>query len=250
MAPRARAAVYLAILLAATLACAQADETYGVTGEDVYRIGTTVPQTKIDYTGTQHLSVARDNNGARFVAEATYTRTDDSGKATVHARFVQQMSKDGSFEDRVDEDPDFLTILNQPFAIQLDPTTMHDLQRLRGSVPFEATSPLGGARLHGYLRPAGKGRIQSVRSTGVRFSAQGPMTGTLPQHPEDSLNGTIRMDGTAYYSERDSLLVALDATLTIDGKLLNDNTAVPVRIVYHRTIRAGDGGAGFAEAKR
>ncbi len=250
MASRARAVTFLAVLLAAALACARADETYGVSGEDVYRIGSAVPQTKIAYTGTQHLSVARDNNGARFVAEATYTRTDDSGKATVHARFVQQMAKDGTFEDRVDEDPDFLTILNQPFAIELDPTTMGDLQRLHGSVPFEATSPLGGARLHGYLRPAGKGRIRNVPSTGVRFSAQGPMTGSLPQHPEDSLNGTIHMDGTAYYSQRDSLLVSLDATLTIEGKLLNDNTAVPVRIVYHRTIRAGEGGVSWAEAKR
>lgn len=250
MEPRIRSAAFLAVLLAVTLAWARADETYGVTGEDIYRIGSSVPQTKIAYTGTQHLSVARDTNGARFVAEATYTRTDDSGKATVHARFVQQMARDGSFEDRVDEDPDFLTILNQPFAIELDATTMHDLQRLAGSVPFEATSPLGGARLHGYLRPAGKGRIQNVLSTGVRFRAQGPMTGSLPQHPEDTLNGTIRMDGTAYYSQRDSILVALDATLTIEGKLINDNTAVPVRIVYHRTIRAGEGGVSWAEAKR
>lgn len=250
MGPRTRAVAVVAVLLALSLACARADETYGVTGQDVYRIGTTVPQTKIAYTGSEHLSVARDNSGARFVAEAVYTRVDDSGKATVHARFVQQMAKDGSFEDRVDEDPDFLTILNQPFAIQLDATTMRDLERLHGSVPFEATSPLGGARLHGYLRSAGKGRIQNVLSTGVRFNAQGPMTGTLPQHPEDSLNGTIRMDGTAYYSQHDSMLVALDATLTIEGKLLNDNTAVPVRIVYHRTIRAGEGGVSWAEAKR
>ncbi len=250
MGARVRAVAVLAVLLAAALACARADETYGVTGQDIYRIGDTVPETKIAYTGTQHLSVARDGSGARFVAEATYTRTDDSGKATAHARFVQQMTRDGSFQDRVDEDPDFLTILNQPFAIELDATTMHDLQRLHGSVPFEATSPLGGARLHGFLRPAGKGRIKNVSSTGVRFSAQGPMTGSLPQHPEDSLNGSIHMDGTAYYSERDSMLVALDATLTIQGKLANDGTAVPVRIIYHRTIRAGEGGVSWSEAQR
>ncbi len=250
MGARARAVAVLAVLLAVAPACARADETYAVAGQDVYRIGDAVPETKIAYTGTQHLSVARDGNGARFVAEATYTRTDDSGKSTVHARFVQQMNRDGSFQDRVDDDPDFLTILNQPFAIQLDPTTMHDLQRLHGSVPFEATSPLGGARLHGFLRPAGKGRIRNVPSTGVRFTAQGPMTGSLPQHPEDRLNGSIRMDGTAYYSQRDSMLVALDATLTIEGKLANDGTAVPVRIVYHRTIRAGQGSVSWSEAKR
>jgi hypothetical protein len=250
MRSRLRAAAILAVLLAAAIASARADETYSVTGQDVYRIGETLPQTHIVYSGTQHLSVVRDRNGARFVAEATYTRVDETGKATVHARFVQLMARDGSFDDRVDEDPDFLTILNQPFAVELDPTTMHGLQKLHGSVPFEATSPLGGARLHGFLRPAAAAKVQGELATGVRFSAAGPMTGTLPGHPDDSLNGTIRMDGTAYYSQHGAMLVALDATLTIQGKLANESTAIPVKIVYHRTIRADGGGASWNEAKR
>jgi len=238
MGSRVRTAAILAAFLAAATAFARADQTYSVSGEDVYRIGTALPQTRIGYFGSQHLSVAKDDAGQRFVAEATYTRADDSGRATVHARFVQQMAKDGSFDDRVDEDPDFLTILNQPFAIRLDPRTMGDLRKLRGSVPFEATSPLGGARLHGFLRPAGTAKVLAMPATGVRFSAAGPMSGTLPQHPEDSLRGTIHMDGTAYYSQDEALLVALDATLTIEGKLGSEGTAVPVRIIYHRTIRA------------
>lgn len=245
-----RAAASLAVLLAVATTGARADQTYSVVGQDVYRIGTSLPQTRIAYAGSQHLSVARDRNGARFVAEAIYTRSDENGKATVHARFVQLMERDGTFDDRVDEDPDFLTILNQPFAVQLDATTLHDLQKLHGSVPFEATSPLGGSRLRGFLRPAGSAKVQHALATGVHFSARGPMTGTLPQHPEDSLNGTIQMDGTAYYSRQHGMLVALDATLTIEGKLANESTAVPVKIVYHRTIRADDGGASWSEAKR
>lgn len=251
MPSRIRAAVLLAALLLATGAFARADQTYAVQGEDIYTIGTSLPPAHIVYSGTQRLSISPNAAGRRYVANATYTRHDDSGKATVHAHFVQQMTRDGDFEDRVDGDPDFLTILNQPFAIQLDSTTMRDLSHLRGSVPFEATSPLGGARLKGYLRHAASGKVQGILATGVHFTAVGPMTGSLPDHPNDSLTGTIRMDGTAYYSVHGALLVALDATLTIDGKLAaNNDTAVPVKIVYHRTIRAGDGGVSWSEAGR
>ncbi|HET9031220.1 MAG TPA: hypothetical protein VFN49_13690 [Candidatus Aquilonibacter sp.] len=244
-----RAAAFAAILFAAAIALARADDSYSVRGMDVYRIGTALPATHIVYSGNQHLSVVREDNESRFVAEATYTRSGESGKATVHARFVQVMNKDGSFDDRVDEDPDFLTILNQPFAVQLDARTMHDLEKLHGPVPFEATSPLGGARLKGTLRPAGTAVVRGKPATGIRFSAGGPMTGTLPQHDQDNLTGTIRMDGTAYYSHANAMLVALDATLTIEGKLSNESTAVPVKIVYHRTIRV-NGDASWNEARR
>ena len=57
---------------------------------------------------------------------------------------MQVLRADGTFEDRVDNDPDFLTILNQPFAVQLDGATLRDLRALHGRVPFSATSPLGG----------------------------------------------------------------------------------------------------------
>lgn len=212
---------------------------YQMTGTDSYRVGTDAAQTHINYSGTQTLTSRPDGAAQRFVAEATYSRTDEVGKASVHARFVQEMTADGSFEDRTDDDPDFLTILNQPFAIQLDATTMRDLHKLRGSVPFEATSPLGGARLHGFLRPAAAGEVHGISATGVRFTAEGPMTGALPDHPQALLDGVIHMDGTAYYAMRSAILVALDATLTIDGKLRDKDTALPVRIVYHRIIRAG-----------
>ncbi len=211
---------------------------YVVHGDDSYRIGTNLPATHIRYDGTQHLSISHVGTTERFVATATYSRVDDNGSAHVHARFIQEMLRDGSFEDRVDGDPDFLTILNQPFAAQLDPTTMRDLRHLHGSVPFEATSPLGGARLHGSLRRVPGGAVDGTQVVGVRFAAVGPMAGTLPQHPGAELSGTVSMVGTAYYALDGALLLALNATLTIDGHLESEGAAVPVRIVYHRTIRA------------
>lgn len=223
---------------AATSLALVASLTYFVSGTDSYRVGTDAVQTRINYSGTQTLTTRDDGPARRFVAEATYTRVDEVGKASVHARFVQEMLHDGSFEDRVDDDPDFLTILNQPFAIQLDASTMHDLRLLKGQVPFEATSPLGGARLHGFLRPTVAGAVVSGKdATGVRFSATGPMTGALPDHPQALLDGVIHMDGTAYYALAGALLISLDATLTIEGKLRDKDSTLPVRIVYHRTIR-------------
>ncbi len=237
MQPRLTASFAIAFLLVAATAVARADESYTVSGTDTYRLGATATSTHIDYEGTQLLTTRLDGRGHRFVAEATYTRHDEAGKASVHARFVQEMNADGTFEDRVDDDPDFLTVLNQPFAIQLDKTTLSDLHHLHGSVPFEATSPLGGARLHGFLRGAPPGEVNGVKAAGVRFTANGPMAGALPQHPDALLAGTIRMDGTAYYALDGAVLVALDATLTIEGKLRNNQAAVPVRITYHRVIR-------------
>ncbi len=233
------AAALFALALLAAVPVARRD--YVMHGDDAYRIGADLPTTHITYEGHQHLTIAHDGTTERFVAAASYSRTDENGTAHVHARFVQEMLHDGSFEDRDDEDPDFLTILNQPFAVQLDPTTMKDLRALHAPVPFEATSPLGGARLHGYLRPAPGGKVDGTPVVGVRFAADGPMTGTLPERPDAHLDGTIRMNGTAYYATSSALLLALDATLTIDGRLASEGAAVPVRIVYQRTIRASDG---------
>jgi hypothetical protein len=159
----------------------------------------------------------------------------------VQARFVQELMPGGTFEDRTNEDPDFLTILNQPFAIELDPATLRDLRDLRGSVPFSAASPLGGdAVLRGFLRPGAPGEIGGRKAIGVRFEAEGVMTGPLPDHSASVMSGQIRMDGTAYYATGDALLLALDATLTIMAQLHEDDSpaAVPVHIVYRRVIRA------------
>jgi hypothetical protein len=242
MTSRRRLLAITVALALATAASARAGDTYDVSGNDTYQIGNNAQPTVISYSGTQDLAVARSNQDHRFVCDARYTRTDGTSKVTMHARFVQEMERDGSFDDMSDEDPDFLTILNQPFAIELDPHTLRDVRTLRGEVPFEATSPLGGARLTGMLRPAQPGVVRGHPVVGVHFSANGPMTGTLPEHADAKLEGTIHMDGTAYYAENQALLLALDATLTIAGQLGNNNATVPVRITYHRVIRTSTKG--------
>jgi hypothetical protein len=235
-----RVAVVVVALIPSLTLGALADQVYGVAGEDTYRVGRVVSETHIVYRGVERLGVATDSLGRRYVAEVNYTRVDESGKASVHGKFVQELLKDGTFQDRADDDPDFLTILNQPFAVQLDATTLHDLARLQGMVPFDAASPLGGSQLSGYLRAAPPGKVDGRSVIGVRFRADGPMTGTLPQHPEAMLSGSMHMDGTAYYAAQGALLLALDATLTIDGRLQSGKDTIPVRIIYHRYIRASD----------
>jgi hypothetical protein len=236
-----RVAVIAAALIPTLTLCALADQTYGVAGEDTYRVGRTLDETHITYRGVEHLGIAPNDEGRRYVADVNYTRLDESGKASVHGRFVQELQRDGTFEDRSDDDPDFLTILNQPFAVQLDATTLRDLERLHGAVPFQAASPLGGSRLSGYLSSAPPGKVDGHAVVGVRFRADGPMAGSLPEHPDALLSGTMHMDGTAYYAQTGALLLALDATLTIDGKLQSGQDSVPVRIMYHRAIRASSG---------
>jgi hypothetical protein len=237
-----RTVLTTAVVFTLAAGVARADRIYVVRGDDSYSIGpATQNHADIFYAGTEHLSIVRSAGERRYVAEVTYTRTDEAGKAIVHARFVQDLESSGDFIDRTDDDPDFLTVLNQPFAVQLDPTTMEDLTKLHGSVPFKATSPLGGAQLRGLLRSTSAGIVGGARAIGVRFQADGPMSGSLPEHPGAVLAGRMHIDGVAYYAATDALLVYLDATLTIEGSLQDDQNAIPVRIVYRRTFSPARG---------
>ncbi len=207
-------------------------------GQDVYRVGPSQTTSRVTYDGTETLTVAKHGKGARFEAQARYVRSDADGRREATARFIQELLPSGTFEDRYDEDPDFLTILNQPFAIELDAATMHDLLHLHAAVPFNATSPLGGdAVLRGYLRPGVGGEIAGRPAVAVRFQAEGPMSGGLPGG-QATMSGHMRMDGTAYYSTDDALLLGLDATLTIRARLSESAQALPVQITYRRYIRA------------
>lgn len=211
---------------------------YHIAGNDLYRIGRAPTVARIVYSGTQSLSETPVGRRVRFVASARCTRTDASGTSAERARFVQEMLPDGSFEDRVDDDPDFLTILNQPFAVQLDRTTITDLRELHGAVPFAAASPVGGGDLHGTLRPGTSGTIHGRRVVGVRFVADGIVNGPLPGKAATSISGRIHLDGIAYYDAGQALLLALDARLTISGTLSTGHLPpVPVQIVYQRSIK-------------
>ena len=222
----------------AALRPAAAAAQYHLAGADLYRIGETPVISRITYDGTESLTIARRGSGTRFVAEVECTRTDDEGSSTEHARFVQDLLPDGSFEDRSDQDPDFLTVLNQPFAVELDAATIRDLRELHASAPFAAASPLGGGNLTGELRPGIVGLLAGHRAVGVHFQANGDVSGKLPDSSSTSINGRIHLNGTAYYDAHGALLLALDATLTVEGTLVEDHFAsIPVQIVYRRVIK-------------
>lgn len=193
----------------------------------------------ISYSGTERLQILKTGSSAHYVADVRYSQTDLTGTSNLTAHFEQVLTH-GGLVDRADQDPDELTVLNQPFAIQIDRATLLELARLLGSVPFDTNTRISGGSLHGLLRHGTDGDIDGTPAIGVRFSAGGPMQGGLPDHPEIVIDGTIRMDGTAYYTVKDALLASLQARLTIDGNLRDQKVVTPVHIVYERTFRADD----------
>jgi hypothetical protein len=218
-----------------------ADQSYAVSGNDSYQIGQTDLQTSIAYSGTQRLSITKEGAQKRFTAQATYTRSDSAGRVPASASFVQEMTPQGELKDQMDLDPDYLTVLNQPFAVELDAATLSDLLHLRGRVPFVFPAPMTGGTLRGYLQRGQTGRIGQRPVLAVNFDATGPMAGPLPDHPQMSIAGTMRMRGTAYYSLRgETLLLALNETLSISGSLHDASENSPVKIVYARSIKADD----------
>jgi hypothetical protein len=212
-------------------------QTYTIDGHDVFRISGRNLRSAIAYTGVERLKIQRLPGATRFEATATYDRDDGTQHGRSTASFGATMTPAGDMRDEVDRDPDYLTVLNQPFSVQLDPATMRDLHGLRGAVPFDFPSPMTGAVLHGSLRRLPDGTLHGVRVLGVAFAARGPLNGALPDRPDMALGGTIVMIGTAYYAYSDALLLALDATLQIDGNVTNTGSNDTVSIVYKRTIR-------------
>lgn len=242
----------LALSLAAVFVWAlpaYADQRYVVSGNDRYQIGQADLQTNISYAGMQQLSVRKEGAHTRFTAQAHYTREDATGKVPAQATFVQEMNPAGELHDKADLDPDYLTVLNQPFAVELDHATLRDLLHLHGRIPFSFPAPMIGGTLRGHLERGQIARVSSHPALAVDFEATGPMTGPLPDHADMSITGTMRMHGTAYYALRgDALLLALNETLTISGSLHDRGQVSPVTIVYRRTIKADDSQPAATEA--
>jgi hypothetical protein len=223
--------------LTAVAAAEPSVQTYTIDGEDSFQVAGRSIRTDIVYAGTQRLTIARAGNVTHFAASVTYERRDGFGATHANGRFATTIRADGEERDETDGDPDYLTILNQPFSIELDPPTLRDLRSLVSAVPFDFPSPMTGAPLHGALRRLPDGRLNGHRVLGIAFVARGPLNGALPDRPELALSGTITMNGTAYYAYADALLMALDATLQIAGRVTKGGRNDPVTIVYKRTIR-------------
>jgi hypothetical protein len=227
--------------LAVTVAAARADQAYTVEGHDAFRIGSGEVQSRTVYQGTQQLTIARDKAGTHYVARVEYDKSGDGGKQHERASFSATLLPSGDQRDGPAHDPDYLTVLNQPFAVQLDAATMRDLSHVRRAVPFDFPSPMTGAPLHGTLRRLPDAMLGSQRVMGIAFEAAGPLHGAPPNQPTLALAGAIKMKGTAYYAYDSALLLALEATLAIEGNLEDSSRRAPVSIVYARSIRSATG---------
>jgi hypothetical protein len=239
-----------AIALALALGgIAFADQTYNVSGRDIFSIGAGDIRSEISYAGTQTLTIRRRGRAIRYGAHVSYRRSDGAAATDASADYLADVAPSGAAIDSADRDPDYLTVLNQPFSAQLDPGTLGDLRGLAGAVPFDFPSPITGGALHGYLRRLGDGTIAGRRVLGIRFEAAGTMRGALPDRPGLTLRGTITMRGSAFYSLVDAVVLGLDTTVTITGFVSNRTGKDPVTIVYERSIRAVQPGGGATAAK-
>jgi hypothetical protein len=229
----------ISFLLACASACPAGAQTqvYSVDGSDAFSIASRQVRSLITYEGTQQLTFTPAGRATTFHAVVRYRKSDGSATTSDHAAFALTMLPSGDVTDQQNADPDYLTILNQPFSVQLDRPTMHDLQGLTQTVPFDFPSPMTGAPLHGTLRRLLNGSVGGIRVLGIAFSARGPLEGTLPDRPSIAVSGTITMNGTAYYAYSNALLVALDATLLIEGKVGGNTGNDTVTIRYKRSIR-------------
>ncbi len=227
--------------LMAVAAAARADQEYAVSGRDSFRTGNGDVRSETVYQGVQRLTITRKNGTTTYEAHVDYDRDSDAGRQHQRASFTATLLPNGEQQDGRGSDPDYLTVLNQPFAVQLDAPTMRDLAHVKHAVPFDFPSPMTGATLHGTLRRLADATVAGNRAMGIAFEAKGPLHGALPERPGVQLAGTITMKGTAYYGYANALLLALDATLAIDGNIDDAAQRSPISIVYARSIRTAQG---------
>ena len=227
--------------VAATAAAARADQAYTVEGSDTFRLGNGDVRNQTVYHGVERLTISKTGATTIYVAHVEYDKDGDGGKQRQRASFTSTLLPSGEQRDGPSADPDYLTVLNQPFSVQLDAPTMRDLAHVKRPVPFDFPSPMTGAPLRGTLRRLPDALVGGTRAMGIAFEAKGPLHGALPERPAMQLAGAITMRGTAYYDYSTALLVALDATLAIDGNLDDAARRSPVSIVYARTIRSAGG---------
>ncbi|HTJ28319.1 MAG TPA: hypothetical protein VMA36_19335 [Candidatus Limnocylindria bacterium] len=232
-----------ALLVTATaiVTAAAAEQAYTVDGRDIFRIGDGDVQSQTMYHGTERLTITRDTDGTHYTARVEYDKNGDAGKQHESASFSSTLLPSGEQRDGPANDPNYLTILNQPFAVQLDAPTMRDLAHVKRPVPFDFPSPMTGAPLRGTLRRLPDAMVGARRVMGIAFEARGPLHGALPDRPAMALAGSITMKGTAYYAYDSSLLLALDATLAIEGTIEDTARRTPVSIVYARSMRSSSG---------
>jgi hypothetical protein len=234
---RTTPSVIAAVLLVAFGAAgpALADETYRVWGSDRFQSAGGELRAEILYSGRQSLTIRRERNVTVYHCRAEYDRVDQGTRAHAVATFGAETSPDGEQRDLESNDPDFLTVLNQPFNAELDAATLHVLEGISSPIPFRFPSPFDGTSLQGTLRREDRSRAERG-VVGVLFHLSGPLRGRAGGRSPAAIDGRITVDGTARYLKTSGLLRDLDATVTISGRA-TQNDATGVIAVYKRSIR-------------
>jgi hypothetical protein len=214
---------------------ALADETYRVWGSDRFQTPGGELRAKIAYTGRQSLSIRRNRSVTIYHSRAEYERVDRGASAHAIATFGAEATPNGELRDLETNDPDFVTVLNQPFNVELDRSTLRDLDAVSAPIPFHFPSPLDGTSLEGTLRHEDRTR-SGPSIVGVLFHVAGPLRPRLGERSPEALDGQITVDGTARYLKGNGLLRDLDATITISGRLAPSETN-GVIAVYERYLR-------------
>src|ERR1700712_2075308 len=166
--------------VAASAAAARADQAYAVEGRDTFRTGSSDVRSETSYRGVQRLTITRSGRTTTYSARVEYDREGDGGKQHQRASFTSTLLPSGQQKDGPASDPDYLTVLNQPFAVQLDAATMRHLRHVTRPVPFDFPSPMTAAKLRGTLRRMPDALVGGMRAMGIAFEARGPLHGALP----------------------------------------------------------------------
>jgi ribosomal protein S18 len=212
-----------------------ADETYRVWGSDRFQTPSGELRGEIAYRGRQSLSIQRKRRITVYHSRAEYDRVELGTRAHSIATFGSEATPDGELRDLETNDPDFVTVLNQPFNVELDRQTLHDLDAVAAPIPFHFPSPLDGTSLEGALQRENR-TLSGPEIVGVLFHVAGPMHRQAGDRSPAALEGRITVDGTARYLKATGLLRDLDATITISGRVApSEQTGVIA--VYKRSLR-------------
>jgi hypothetical protein len=206
-----------------------------VRGSDRFQTPSGELRARNAYSGRQSLSIRRDRSVTVYHSRAEYDRVDQGARAHAIATFGSEATPDGELRDLEANDPDFVTVLNQPFNVELDRRTLHDLDAVAAPIPFHFPSPLDGTSLEGTLQHEDRAR-SGPSIVGVLFHVEGPLRPRVGERSPDALDGRITVDGTARYLKENGLLRDLDTTVTISGRLAPSETD-GVIAVYERYLR-------------
>jgi hypothetical protein len=220
---------------------ASPDENYRVAGQDTLEILDTSVVSRTSYNGVDRLIIsALPREGRRFAAESHFRVVSEgiARDASAHAELLMNSSNVQHLSAA--DDPAYLTVLTQPFAVALDSKTLHDLTSLRRPVPFHFMSGMTGGSLHGLLKYRGLAKVDGFETVSITFDAEGALTsgsrGLLPAEPGVAFSGEVSTVGQAFYRSSDALLMKLVTKIVTIGSVGAGQTPLRMRVTYEREL--------------